>query len=299
MSSALDRFGNYLEEKLYPVAAKFGANRYITAIRDGYISIVPLLIVGAVFLILAFLPVPEWEQFLTETGWFGKLLAPVTLTYGLMAFWGTFNIAASLARYYREYGLDPVYTAMASTTGFLLVSAPGLATDYLGGQGMFVATIFPLVAVEIIRFTYQYGIYPRLPERVPPFITNMFKTLTGFTFVVFLAWIIGPVPEINLSEAILYALRPTFQIVDTPEMMTFENVLTAFLWTFAIHPAVPIYGIFGPFTAAFLEENAEAFASGMEPPHVFVMGFDALWQCAGGTGNHLSLIVVALLPWKV
>ena len=50
---------NKLESVLMPLAEKIGKNKYLIAIRDGFLLSMPLLIVGSFFLLVANFPIPE------------------------------------------------------------------------------------------------------------------------------------------------------------------------------------------------------------------------------------------------
>lgn len=54
---------NKLESVLMPLAEKIGKNKYLIAIRDGFLLSMPLLIVGSFFLLVANFPIPGWTDF--------------------------------------------------------------------------------------------------------------------------------------------------------------------------------------------------------------------------------------------
>lgn len=52
-----------LEKVLGPLATAIGKNKYLIAIRDGFLVSTPLLIAGSVFLLLANFPIEAWTNF--------------------------------------------------------------------------------------------------------------------------------------------------------------------------------------------------------------------------------------------
>lgn len=46
-----------------PLAEKIGKNKYLIAVRDGFLLSMPLLIVGSFFLLIANFPIPGWSDF--------------------------------------------------------------------------------------------------------------------------------------------------------------------------------------------------------------------------------------------
>ena len=53
----MDRFNAVMERYFMPVAEVIAEQRHLKAIRDGIITTMPLLIIGSVFLIIAFPPI--------------------------------------------------------------------------------------------------------------------------------------------------------------------------------------------------------------------------------------------------
>ena len=57
----MQKFLDWLERVLTPLAKVIGENKYLVAIRDGFLLSTPLLIVGSVFLLIANFPLPQWD----------------------------------------------------------------------------------------------------------------------------------------------------------------------------------------------------------------------------------------------
>lgn len=60
----MSKFTNIMENKIMPVAGRIAGQRHLQALRDGLILTMPLIIVGSVFLILGFLPIPGYTDFM-------------------------------------------------------------------------------------------------------------------------------------------------------------------------------------------------------------------------------------------
>ena len=63
MANIMDKFTQFLEEKLMPVAVKVANQRHLAAIKDGMVITLPFIIAGSVFLILGNLPIPALAEF--------------------------------------------------------------------------------------------------------------------------------------------------------------------------------------------------------------------------------------------
>ena len=51
-----------LRERLLPAVTAFGDNPTLSAIRAGMVAVVPLTIIGGLFMIAAHLPITGWEE---------------------------------------------------------------------------------------------------------------------------------------------------------------------------------------------------------------------------------------------
>lgn len=72
MASATD----VINEKIIPPILTFVNTKPVTALKNGMMFVMPLTIVGALFLLLGNLPIPAWTAWLKEPG-FPSILAAV------------------------------------------------------------------------------------------------------------------------------------------------------------------------------------------------------------------------------
>ncbi len=81
---------NKLESVLMPLAEKIGKNKYLIAIRDGFLLSMPLLIVGSFFLLVANFPIPGWTDFWARffgDNWASYFSKPTDATFSIMQCW--------------------------------------------------------------------------------------------------------------------------------------------------------------------------------------------------------------------
>ena len=101
MNNFLDKMTNFIDSKLTPPLIKFGNNKYMVAIRNALIRLIPLLIVGSFPMILTNLPITS----------LAKVMAPYNdaintlsnMTFGFISLFLAFGIGSELAD---TYGLD-------------------------------------------------------------------------------------------------------------------------------------------------------------------------------------------------
>ena len=83
----MNNFINILEDKLVPVAAWIAQNKYVNGIRRAFIMMMPLLMIGSVFLMISAFPLPAYQQFMVAAfgdNWKSVLDIPIDATFSLI-----------------------------------------------------------------------------------------------------------------------------------------------------------------------------------------------------------------------
>ncbi|SHE69405.1 PTS system, cellobiose-specific IIC component [Seinonella peptonophila] len=100
-----------LEEKFMPVAGRIGSQRHLIAIRDGFVAIMPLIIVGSLVILINNFPVPAFQQLMAYL--FGDTWKTVggnvwNGSFAIMSLLVAGSISYKLARSYDVDGLSAV-----------------------------------------------------------------------------------------------------------------------------------------------------------------------------------------------
>jgi PTS system cellobiose-specific IIC component len=99
-------------------------NTYMSAIRAGMVSIVPLTIIGGLFMIVAEFPSESWKAIVKP--YRQQLQVPVTATYGLLSVFVCFAIAYDLGKRLKQ---EAIVSASMATLIFLMLQVE-LRNDY-------------------------------------------------------------------------------------------------------------------------------------------------------------------------
>jgi len=289
MSSTLDKMASVIENTIAPPLLRISANRYIVAMGNGVQTIVPLVIFGSIPMIIAFLPVPGWNEIIGP--YKGMLLAPYGWTFGVMALVVSFGLAYQLATGYKEAGLSPLYSGITSLVAFFFLTK--MKTDWFGAQGLLFSIILAILVVEIARLMLQKGVYVKMPKGVPPFVTETFRALTTTMAVLTIAWTISTVLNINVPQLMYDALKPIIFASDNLAIATFVTTMKGMALTIGLHPSAVI-GPAMPVLYQFLAENAAAKLAGTAMPHVFTYETTMVFGSAGGAGNPFMLCVLCI-----
>lgn len=314
----MSKFTDVLENKVMPVAGRIAGQRHLQALRDGLILTMPLIIVGSIFLILGFLPIPGYEDFMANTfgdQWLTKLLYPVGATFDIMALIAGFGIAYRLAE---KYNVEPLSAGAISVSAFLLATpfevsflAEG-ATDavmvggaipaaLMGSKGLFVAMLIAMLSTEIYRYIIQKNIVFRLPDGVPPAVSKSFIALIPGAIVIFVVWILRIIVENtdfgSLHNIVGELLGKPLGVLGGSLIGSLVAVfLVQLLWSCGLHGASIVGGVMGPIWLASTDANRLAFQNGAEElPNIFTAQFFDLFVYIGGSGATFALVVMMLL----
>lgn len=290
-----------IQEKVIPYANKFGQQRHVQAISTGLMYIIPLTLLGAIFNIIANPPVTEaiLQQggFMTIfTGWFhfaqeynSILTIPFNMTMGMVSVVAVTGISFNLAR---SYKMKELSTAIMSLIMFLIIASPAspaylaaalngatdvsqlmttnvLDTTYLGSAGLFVAIVIGLVSTEITRFCQEKNLTIKMPDVVPPAVSESFSCVipafVNFIILFGIDLLCKNFSGVGLPVMINQILTPAIDNVNSPVVMILIILLGNFLWLFGIHGASIVSALYVPIMLSATISNGQLVAAGQDP----------------------------------
>ena len=306
----MNSFYNFLvgiiEKRLAPMAGVIAQQRYVLAIRDGFIAALPFMIVGSFMLVFIFPPISSNTTFQFAKAWLNfsanyreQLMLPFNMSMGLMTIFISVGVGASLGK---QYSLDPITTGLLSLMSFMLVAADlkngALSMQYFSGQGIFTALLCSIYATEVYRWLKKRNITIKLPEQVPPGVSRSFEVLIPVIVIMItlhpLNLFIEHATGMILPEAIMAMLKPLVAASDSLLAVILGVLLCQILWFAGIHGTMIVTGIMNPFWMANLASNQAALAAGEAIPHTFVQGFWDHFLFIGGVGSTLPLAILLI-----
>jgi cellobiose PTS system EIIC component len=106
----------FLNRYIVPPLTALSENTYMSAIRAGMVSVVPLTIIGGLFMIVAELPIAGWSTLVAP---YAPLLqVPVKATFGLLSIFVCFAIAYDLGRRLKQ---EAIVSASMAVVVFLML----------------------------------------------------------------------------------------------------------------------------------------------------------------------------------
>lgn len=301
-------FNEKIEKHILPLANKLSSQRHLKAIRDAFISLMPITLMGGVAAVIGAAPVSEettngfllaWASFAQDNA---TLLSWINaLTLGGMAVYVCIGITYFLTKHFKH---DVLMPTMLSVCGFLmLVLTPQqLGWDgkiaeisYMDGRGLLPAIIIAIFTVEAYHFmrSHNWGRIT-LPPSVPASLSETFASLVpGFIIISCYVAVFAVFHTFNTTfPGFIYgAMAPSFQAADSLLFTVIMTLLVHFFWFFGIHDAA-LAGVLGPIRDGNLSINAAAKAAGEALPHVFTTPFWVYFVIIGGCGSLLALAIL-------
>jgi len=309
-----------LEEKLIPLAGKLGSQRHLASIRDGFIAILPITLLGSVAVLLnVFLrdiPTSMGNEAFVET------MAPIININGII-WWGSLAIMTLLFTVTFSYnlaknsGVDPLPATAVGLAAFVTTipqSVPAevtggdpiwgfIGSGYIGATGLFTSMFAVIVTLEIYTFLIKRNFTIKMPENVPPAVANAFLAVIPALISVYTMAIISDIvfrmTELPLNDLISQIiLMPLLNLSQGLPAVIIITVLTQLLWFVGLHGMnilTPVYeSIWGVAQIA----NMEAVQTGAEIPYLWVRGSFDVYGMFGGSGGTLALVTGMLIFGK-
>lgn len=298
-------------ENFIEIAGRIGAQRHLVAIRDGFVAIMPLIIVGSIaILINNFPPLGNFEFVEWMNGIFGDgnwQTVGGSIWNGTFAVLGlliAFSIAYNLAK---SYDIDGLSAGLISAAAYIMLvpETPdwGLNFAWLGAQGLFIAIILGLVLTELFRVLVNSKFTIKMPEGVPDGVARSFTALIPASIILiivgFFQAMISVFAEVSVFEIIFNVIQEPLQgLGDTLPAAMIISFLNHLLWFFGLHGTNILGSVIEPIYLPLIEENLNLFMSGVsafDVPNLVTKPFLDSFVFMGGSGTTIALIIAILI----
>lgn len=306
----MNRFIEFMEKYFVPFASKVGSQRHLVAIRDGFVIIMPLMILGSMAVLINNLPIDAYQDFLTSL--FG---GDIWKNFGGNLWEGTFQVISLLSAFTiayqlaRSYNKDALSAGIVSVAALIILMEPisegtGLPIMWAGAQGLFIAIITALVSTEIfVRLLGNKRLIIKMPDGVPPAVAKSFSSLfpsmiTLSVFALFeVLMLAANIPDIHQS---FYELiqAPISNLSNTLFAAILIALLIHFLWFFGLHGSNMMEPIMQAVYLPAIEANAAAYKAGEAIPYIVTKPFFDAFMYLGGTGATLALITAVFIAGR-
>ncbi|TLF42415.1 lactose-specific PTS transporter subunit EIIC [Lacticaseibacillus zeae] len=293
-------------EKLRPVFEKIAANAYVSAIRDGFIAAMPIILFSSVFLMIAY--VPNAWGFVWPKDVENNLMLAYNYSMGLLALFVAGTTAKNLTdtkniKLPKTNQINPISVIMASMISFFILAAlplkVGSDMTYMGTQGLIAAYLVGLIIPNIYYVCIKNNITIKLPPQVPGNISQTFKDVIPMAASVTVFWAVTiafkTFTGTNLPKFIIQVLSPLFKASDSYLGLALIAGAMAFFWFCGVQGPSIVSPAVTPIMIANTAANLQLYQAGQHASHVlayntmdFVMNF-------GGTGSTFVLAYLMLI----
>lgn len=285
-------------EKAQPFFEKLSRNKYLRAIKDGFTAAMPVILFSSLFMLAANLP--EVFGFYWSDATKALIMKPYRYTMGIVGLLVASNTSKALTDSFNrdlsnKHKLNSTSISMGAISSFLLLSVDqienGFATEFMGTSGLITAFVAAILTVHVYKFFVTREIVIRMPEEVPPNISQAFADIAPFagtiSITIVVDFIIRSNAGISFAEWLISIFQPLFTASDGYFGLALIAGAMSFFWFIGIHGP----SIVRPATSAveYLNSdlNIQTHLSGgratkllTDPSRAFIMTF-------GGTGATL------------
>lgn len=319
----LEKFTDWMEEHFVPVAAKIGSNKFLVAIRDAFVAIMPITMAGAIAtLINVFvrdLPntyIPD-AHIAENMSWLITINGNVwwaTLAMLSLAF--VFALGYQVARIYKTDALAGGLVGLASFIAVTPQTATlaGMGPDgadavgwgflnysYLDAKGLFTALLVGLVSAIIYSKLMNKKVTIKMPDSVPPAVSKAFASIIPGVIAIYIcataAWTVSAMTGgLSIGDVILkYVQMPFLGLSQGLGAVIIIVLAVQLLWFFGLHGTNVLGAVLDGTYLTALTMNDSLYQAGQSMEYIWTRGsFDAyVWM--GGAGCSIALVIAVLI----
>ncbi|MGH2117600.1 lactose-specific PTS transporter subunit EIIC [Aerococcus sp. L_32] len=301
-------------EKMKPFFEKLSRNIYLRAIKDGFISAMPVVLFSSIFMLIAYVP-NVWGFY-----WSDEVVAfivkPYTFSMGILGLLVSATTARALTDSYNRRlpatkQLNRVSTMIAAIVVFLFLSSTeiaqgegdavvaGFSSGYLGTTGLLAAFVAAFIAVIVYNFCMKNDIAIRMPEEVPPNISQAFTDVIPFAIAVVIAYgidiAIRAFTGVSFAQAIIQMFQPLFTAADGYVGIAIIYGAIGFFWFIGIHGPSIVEPAITAIAFLNMDANLALIQGGEHAANIITPGLQYFVATLGGTGA--TFVVPYLFMW--
>ncbi|MDF7669352.1 PTS transporter subunit EIIC [Lactobacillus sp. ESL0703] len=314
----MSRLVAWLEDYVLPVANKIGQVGWLVALRDAFISVMPITIAGsAAVLIKSLIAAAKINLGWTTFAW---TMQPLVLICNVV--WrGTFALfalflALSLGYHFaKSLEVDPLAGALVALSS-LAMSIANLTKVQVAGHevvmshvfniqqfsttGIFTAILFGTIGVLIYAFCVKARIMIHLSTNLPYAEQRAFDSLVPATIAIFVVGAINFIFQVvtgtYFGNWLLHTIQwPLVKMGQGFGMVMLVTLLVQIFWFFGINGLSVMAPILDSIWMTAQNVNITAVRNGKPAPMLWVRGSFDVFAWFGGAGGTLMLIVAILL----
>ncbi|WP_338596467.1 lactose-specific PTS transporter subunit EIIC [Clostridium baratii] len=290
-------------EKRKPLFEKISRNKYLRAIRDGFISAMPIVLFSSIFMLIAF--APNIFGFYWSKEIEAIILKPYNYSMGILAI----VVAATTAKNFvdalnrdmpKNNQINNISVMIAAIVCFLTVSVDsiegGFSTGYMGSKGLITAFISAFAVGNIYKLCVKNNVTIKMPEAVPPNISQTFKDIIPFGASALVFWLFDlgfrNIFEINFAEGVIQFFQPLFTAADGYIGLAIIYGAMALFWFVGIQGPSIVEPAVSAIYYVNISANLALYQNGEHAYNILTPGAQQFVATIGGTGATLVITLM-------
>lgn len=301
-----------IQDKFLKGAQTIQNNIYVKSISDGLLSSMSIIILGAIGSLINNLQIPAYQKLLVSLNLKSILSIPANVTINVLSLYAVFLVANKFCELSgnenKKYDIEAGIIALVS---FLIVtpfntdkssSIVSLPSDWLGAKGLFTSFLVALIVAKLYLFLKNKGWTIKMPEGVPPTVSNSFTALIPSFIIAFIFLITRYLFSLTKFQSLHNFI---FTIISTPLTLLSNNaftmillvLITHLLWIFGIHGVMIVVSVFIGIWMPLDAANLAAFNAGHAIPNIYTGAIYGMSTFAG-SGLTIGLCIAMLRAHK-
>lgn len=290
-------------EAAKPFFDEVSRNKYLKAIRDGFMSAMPVVLFSSIFLLIAY--VPNIFGFYWPAEVETAIMKPYNYSMGILAVLVAGSTSKNLTdSMNRELPvnrqINNISTFMAGVVGLLVMAADplenGFDRGYMGSKGLLTAFLVAFIVCNVYKVCVKNNITIHMPKEVPPNISQTFADVIPFGAAILLLtvfdWLFRHFTGVNFAFAVIELFKPLFTAADGYFGLAVIYGAMSLFWFVGIHGP----SIVEPAVAAIyyinIAANLEAYQAGGHATNILTPGAQQFVATMGGTGATLIITLM-------
>lgn len=303
-------------DKVLAFLRKVQDQRHLYSVRTAFVSVMPLMIIGAFAVVILQMPIAAYQNFMDSL--FGQTWRTMcelvhSATMQIVSLCAVFMISSNLSQWYANHGRAKVHgglSGLVSLAAYFVLTLPtagltSLPFSTTSVNSMFVAMIVSILATEFFvalcslkKSSVHYSedsnrtvsmafdsIFPSIAVVVVAVLIRLWLIIGGFTQ--------------GLSDIVNSLLARPFDALEDPfATAQLFNVSTHVMWTFGLHGNNVLDQIAQSIFVPAIQENAAMAAAGFAPPNLITKTLFDSFVYMGGSGATMGLLLAILIFGK-
>lgn len=300
----------FLNDKVIPKIMEFVNTKAMVALKNGLLYAMPMMMIGAVFLLVSNFPVPAVTNALSNAGITPLLNQACDCTFSIIAIIAAIGIGYE---YVKNEGYNGLPAGIISLCTYLILQPASIATadggsagvilkSWTGGQGMIAAIISGLLVGWIYSLFLTKDVRIKMPAGVPEGVANAFTALIPGFVIILGATIVYGIFKLALDVTPIEWIYKVLQLPLQGMTDSFGGVLAMgfvipFFWFFGIHGSTIVGdGIMGLLLLANSADNQAILDAGLELTianggHIVTKQFLDQFMVVTGSGITIGLVL--------